>query len=1063
MISLLFIAYVGENAGLSFVGPAFAQTGSGSGTNPVATVGTCNNYIYLNAFSYSVNINDGAAGFSGGTNYDSGTVYSGYQTVQASDFSTCGVTNVTIKYQTGPAPGNITASLDFTYTYLGVGYEFVGNASTSIATYSITTIPAPTVTAISPNSGPTAGGTSVTITGTHFTGPISVTIGGALATTFTLVSATSITATTPSGTAGTASVLVTTPGGTNSANTLYTYVAAPTVTAISPTSGPTTGGTAVTITGTNFTGATSVTIGGAAATSVVVVNPTTITANTPAGAAGTASVLVTTAGGTNAANSLYTYVAAPTVTAISPTSGPTAGGTSVTITGTNFTGATAVTIGGAAATSVVVVNPTTITANTPAGAAGTASVLVTTAGGTNTSNTLYTYVAAPTVTAISPTSGPTGGGTSVTITGTNFTGATAVTIGGAAATGVVVVNPTTITATTPSGTAGTASVLVTTPGGTNAANTLYTYVTPAPTVTGISPTSGPTAGGTSVTITGTGFTGATAVTIGGAAATGVTVVSSTSITATTPAGSAGTASVLVTTPGGTNSANTLYTYLNPTPGVTSINPNTGPTTGGTSVTISGVNFTGASAVRFGNSNATSFTVISATQISAIAPPGALGIVDVTVITPSGTSAVSPADQFSYAVPTDSVNLRKLQATVTPMAAQVWGQATVSAMQSATSEGFAGGGALVTRSGNGVRFNFSADADDQQQPSDSGTLRGRAVGIGPVANSDPFSSAYGSFGSNAQGLAPGSRAPLTDAGSANSRTDDAFAALGYGGPVKAPALRVTEPKEWLGWAEISGATLDRWTAPATVGAAAATSSIYGDQVNVIAGLTRVLTPNFLVGVLAGWETFDFRSDAIQGRLTGDGWTTGAYAGWKLSSTIHLDAGVAYSGIGFNGSAGTASGSFSGNRLLVTGGVTGDYKAYGFLLQPSANVFALWEHENAYTDSLGTAQAGREFSTGRASTGLKVAYPFSWTDTIKLAPYAGIYGDYYFNTDNVTLTGVGALPVAPVFAGGSARADLGIAAQFASGGQLTVGGERSGIGGNFSLWTYRARASIPFTAQ
>jgi hypothetical protein len=81
----------------------------------------------------------------------------------------------------------------------------------------------------------------------------------------------------------------------------------------------------------------------------------------------------------------------PTVTSIVPASGSTAGGTAVTITGTDFTGATGVTIGGAAATSVVVVDATTITAITPAGSAGTASVLVTTPYGTNSANTLYTY------------------------------------------------------------------------------------------------------------------------------------------------------------------------------------------------------------------------------------------------------------------------------------------------------------------------------------------------------------------------------------------------------------------------------------------------------------------------------------------------------------------------------------------------------------------------------------------------------------------------------------------------------------------------------------------------
>ena len=683
-------------------------------------------------------------------------------------------------------------------------------------------------------------------------------------------------------------------------------------------------------------------------------------------------------------------------------------------------------------------------------------MLVTTPGGTNSANTLYTYVAAPTVTAISPTSGTTTGGTSVTITGANFTGATAVTIGGAAATGITVNSATSITATTPAGTAGPASVLVTTPSGTNAANTLYTYVTPAPTVTGINPTSGPTTGGTSVTISGDNFTGATGVTIGGTAATSVSVVSATSITAVTPAGAAGAASVLVTTSGGTNAANTLYTYVTPAPTVTSINPSSGPTTGGTAVTITGSNFTGATSVKFSSTNATSFTVISATQISAIAPPGSLGTVDVTVKTPSGTSAISPADQYSYAVPADSVNLRKLQATVTPMAAQVWAQATVGAMQSAVSEGFAGGGKLISPSGNGVRINFSADPGDQQQTTDA-TARAR----GRSGSSDPFSSAYGSFDTNARGMA-GRGGSRVDDGAA-PRTDDAFAALGYAGPVKAQPLRATEPKEWLGWAEISGATLNRWNAPAAVNAVAAAPTVYGNQINFTAGLTRVLTPNFLVGVLGGWETFDYRSDAIQGRLTGEGWTAGAYAGWKLSSTIRLDAGVAYSGIGFDGTAGTASGSFAGNRLLVTGGVTGNYKSYGFLIEPSATVYALWEHENAYTDTLGTAQAGRDFSTGRASTGVKLAYPFAWTSTVMLSPYAGIYGDYYFNTDNIVIPGAGALPVTPVFEGGSARTVVGISAQFANGGQLTAGGERSGLGGSFSLWTYRARASIPFGAQ
>jgi hypothetical protein len=85
-----------------------------------------------------------------------------------------------------------------------------------------------------------------------------------------------------------------------------------------------------------------------------------------------------------------------------------------------------------------------------------------------------------------------------------------------------------------------------------ATHTISATFVAAPTVTGISPTNGPIAGGTSVAITGTGFTGATAVKFGTIAATSYTVNSATSITATSPAGSAGTVDITVTTPGGTS-------------------------------------------------------------------------------------------------------------------------------------------------------------------------------------------------------------------------------------------------------------------------------------------------------------------------------------------------------------------------------------------------------------------------------------------------------------------------------------------------------------------------------
>ena len=425
----------------------------------------------------------------------------------------------------------------------------------------------------------------------------------------------------------------------------------PTVTSVAPSSGSTAGGTAVTITGTNFATGATVTFGGTAATNVVVVSSTSITATTPAHAAGAVAVAVTNPGGLNGSlTNGFTYVAPPTVTSVSPNSGPAGGGTAVTITGTNFATGATVTFGSAAATNVVVVNSTTITATTPAGSLGAVTVTVTNPGGLNGSlSNGFTYVGTPTVTSVSPTSGTISGGTAVTITGTNFATGATVTFGGTAATNVVVVSSTSITATTPAHAAGAVTVTVTNPGGLNGSLTNgFTYVN-SPTVTSVSPTSGTTAGGTAVTITGTNFTTGATVTFGGTAATNVVVVSSTSITATTPAHAAGAVTVTVTNPGGLNGSLTNgFTYVG-TPTVTSISPTSGTTAGGTAVTITGTNFTTGATVTLGGTAATNVVVVSSTSITATTPAHAAGAVTVTVTNPGGLNG-SLSNGFTYVAP-----------------------------------------------------------------------------------------------------------------------------------------------------------------------------------------------------------------------------------------------------------------------------------------------------------------------------------------------------------------------------------------------------------------------------
>src|ERR1700687_1457413 len=87
--------------------------------------------------------------------------------------------------------------------------------------------------------------------------------------------------------------------------------------------------------------------------------------------------------------------------------------------------------------------------------------------------------------------------------------------------------------------------------------------------------------------------------------------------------------------------------LAPPPSVTGVSPNSGSIAGGTTVTVSGSGFTGVTSVNFGTTAATSFTIVSDTQITAVSPAHAAGIVDVTVTTPARTSAAAPADQFIY--------------------------------------------------------------------------------------------------------------------------------------------------------------------------------------------------------------------------------------------------------------------------------------------------------------------------------------------------------------------------------------------------------------------------------
>ena len=207
-------------------------------------------------------------------------------------------------------------------TYVAVSYRADVVAVGSATRVTVFT-PTPLATEVAPGIGPTVGGTEVTITGVNFVNVRGVTFGSTPAASFTVVSPTTIRATSPPGAPGSVHVRVTNsygtspelPGGFGAPTTRFTYVAAPTITGVNPDSGPPTGGTQVTITGTGLSSASAVQFGGAAAASFTVKSSTEITAVSPPGSAGTVNVTVSGPYGTSAPNEAarFTYTSPATV------------------------------------------------------------------------------------------------------------------------------------------------------------------------------------------------------------------------------------------------------------------------------------------------------------------------------------------------------------------------------------------------------------------------------------------------------------------------------------------------------------------------------------------------------------------------------------------------------------------------------------------------------------------------------------------------------------------------------------------------------------------------------
>lgn len=457
----------------------------------------------------------------------------------------------------------------------------------------------------------------------------------------------------------------------------------PTATSMSPTTISTEGGETVVLLGVYFTNITqlyTIDQGGAFhAVPFNLVGDGELNFATPAAPGGNLSVRIGFGGGDVVVGALNVVAPEPrpTVASVSPASGPLAGGSQVTITGTGFNptnGALDVRFGAASSGAVYVLNDTTIQTTSPAGT-GIVDVTVTTAGGTSATSAgdQFTYVPAPTLTSLDKTFGAVLGGSIIQIQGADFTAASTVTFGGAAAS-VTFVDAQTLSVVSPSHSVGQVDVVVTDNG--QVSNALTYVFGPPPSVAildaagMLSPTE-PTTISAIVSLNSLyqDPVQVTVRTVDGTAEAARDFVSRQATITFQPGETAKpfdveilpsadyyparafTLEIIAVSGAAVSDGSAIVRIDNPNPSpaptVTGLDQTSGLASGAAVVTLTGTNFTGATAVMFGGVPAPEFQVISATEIRTVSPAGAEGVVDVTVTTPDGTSALSEADQFTY--------------------------------------------------------------------------------------------------------------------------------------------------------------------------------------------------------------------------------------------------------------------------------------------------------------------------------------------------------------------------------------------------------------------------------
>ncbi|MAB79441.1 MAG: hypothetical protein CMJ89_08815, partial [Planctomycetes bacterium] len=537
----------------------------------------------------------------------------------------------------------------------------------------------PLLTSISPSSGPSSGGSLMTIKGIRFrdlgSGPAQVLFGSQPALDVLVLSEDTIMCTAPPGPGGLVDITLQNANGSDVLLNAFTFETALRLNTVTPANASGLGGTQLTLSGLGFLddpGGVNVSVGSRPASAVNVIDDTTLTCILPVGQPGNSVDVVVGNSRGNAvslANGFH-YYDAPTLAHVSPTNGPASGGTLVLLSGKgyqdNSPGTNSVMFGILPSPSVVVLGDDSLLCEAPSGQPGAlVPIGVTNNNGMVTLANAFTYDApAPNLTFIVPEQGPSNGGTDVTLTGSGFqgvnAGATFVRFGAMEASNVQVIDDSTIQCNAPAGAPGALEdVTIVNNNGSAVLAGAFRYLDDL-TLSGLSPTHASPVGGTLMTLTGSGFTsstaGVTSVRVGDTLSSTVNILSNTSLSFTLPPGTPdASVDVVVSNDNATASLTEAIRY-HAAPSIASLSPTSGSELGATSVLILGSGFledaAGVPAVEFGSVAAAATSVLSDTSILCLTPPGnANATVEVTVTNTNGTALLSGAFTYNPRVPT----------------------------------------------------------------------------------------------------------------------------------------------------------------------------------------------------------------------------------------------------------------------------------------------------------------------------------------------------------------------------------------------------------------------------